>query len=274
VDALKRKAVLLKLAEVLTGSENPHSERIGYLVRKLRDPRTPEEHKVEIREELRDLEAKVTARKKRERHVMDEMHTLVSLGVDRKDDASERKRERRRKRKEGGEVDSSPLGTAASSAGSAVGVDGNEGVEHVTMETLATRHMGSRSGSVASKGEAGLLVSRDKESGRCHEGGGSVRVTDLTGLDRDHGHIGHDGEKEDGVSDPTRPCGQEKGGGVNSFVRPCGGDGERGLPEQVLEVTQDKWPYFKEVFMLSALNGDGVDKLKVRRRRMLLSQNA
>ena len=56
---MKKKFILLKLAELLTGSDDSMLKRIGYLVRKWNDRRIPKNQKKEIRDELDRMQAKI-----------------------------------------------------------------------------------------------------------------------------------------------------------------------------------------------------------------------
>ena len=63
VDLLKKKTVLLKLVDHLTGSEDSDRHRMGYLVRRWKDERVPISQKKEIKEELDKLRRELAARK-------------------------------------------------------------------------------------------------------------------------------------------------------------------------------------------------------------------
>ena len=319
VDLLKKKAILLKLAEVLTGSENPHSEKIGYLVRKLKDHRNSPEFKAQIKEELKELEAKVAAKNERERAVLEELRASTGLGIGLKETREER-RERRRRRERGiGErgvcgdaglsLDTRTPQCADSSCsvgGSGMSTQGVDGSAHPSEPNGTTTADGSREGQDPShaSGEA-------REGGPAHPGGldegGAERVyypansarpaeearegTDKICDPRYEARPGEDevegdtekthdlalmaeGEVRGGGGGPTRPIvedghgpssaagrdGRSEGGGRDSV----GVDREKTWSDRVLEVTQDKWPYFSEVFMLSAMDGNGAEKLKVR----------
>ncbi len=68
---MKVKSILLKLAEVLTGSDDSHQHEIGYLVRKWKDKRLSPWDRTDARRKIDQLEAELAGRKESKRRVLE-----------------------------------------------------------------------------------------------------------------------------------------------------------------------------------------------------------
>ena len=64
VDLVKPKTILLPLAELLSGSDDSHRHRIGFLVRKWKDKRIPLSEKTEIKRELNKVRKELADKKR------------------------------------------------------------------------------------------------------------------------------------------------------------------------------------------------------------------
>lgn len=151
---MKEKSVLLKLANVLTGSDNSHRHEIGYLVRKWKDQRLPQANRREARNKIDQLEAELARRKEERRRVLESLKAKAAERIRQREELGMNNRTR---------------------------PDGEDYLELTTDSTDLPEHVELSS---------------------------------------------------------TEPHPQE--------------------------VMPNHWPYFEEVFMVSALDGDGISKLKVR----------
>ena len=70
---MREKSILLKLAELLTGSDNTHQHEIGYLVRKWRDRRLSAWNRGEARKKIDQLEAQLAERAEEKRRFLAEL---------------------------------------------------------------------------------------------------------------------------------------------------------------------------------------------------------
>ena len=158
MDVVTRKYILLKLADSLSGSEQPDFDHIGYLARRSKDTRTPAKQRREMQRELAKL----------------------------REEFASRKEIRRRHR-----------------------------------EYL--------------KGLSKTKLGKDREQGERESGCGDLETASAV---------------RDIQSDADSPP-------LSKGRTPSD------TPAVPKDMSIDHWPYFDEVFMVSALNGDGVSKLKV-----------
>ena len=176
MDAIKKKFLLLKLAEGLTASAQPDINRIGYLVRKSKNHRTPPEERAKVKQELAQLRAEVTSKREARLKFLDQLKTRARAELS---------------------TDSNSEVTSSESA---------PGSGHA-QSTPSSEHAQSTPGS---------------EHAQCDAEPVSLSAGEAGGL-----------EKES--------------------------------PMSVRDLSDGHWPFFDEVFMLSALSGDGVTKLRVSR---------
>ena len=73
MDIVTKKPILLRLAEVLTGSSDSHADKMGHLVRRWRDRRVPTAEKKWIKEELDALKAELDDKKQQKRRVLEHL---------------------------------------------------------------------------------------------------------------------------------------------------------------------------------------------------------
>lgn len=78
---MKQKSLLLKLVDILTGSDQPDCNRMGYLIRKLKNKRIPAADRAEFRKELGQLRAELATRKERKQGVLKSLKERAKMGL-------------------------------------------------------------------------------------------------------------------------------------------------------------------------------------------------